>query len=132
MQRRAAKSRRILKAQQQLHRIEQWKMAELQRRLADLTSAQLELIDALNDSNALHGLFIDNTARRLSSLAEEAERVTRDRNDQSLRMREHAVRVRISSKLAQSIAQDLDREIERKELLDIIEQFLVRERTSLP
>jgi hypothetical protein len=132
MQDRAAKARRILAAQQQLHRIEQWKLAELQRALADLTSAQLEMIGALNDTNALHGLFIDTTARRLGTLAEEAERVNRKTTDQSLRTTEHAVRVRASERLEQAVAQELQRELEGKELLDIIEQHLANKVTSLP
>jgi hypothetical protein len=132
MQDRAAKARRILAAQQQLHRIEQWKLAELQRALADLTSAQLEIIGALNGTNALHGLFIDTTARRLGTLAEEAERVNRKTTDQSLRTTEHAVRVRASERLEQAVAQELQRELEGKELLDIIEQHLANKVTSLP
>jgi hypothetical protein len=132
MQERAAKARRILAAQQQLHRIEQWKLAELQRELADLTSAQMEIIGALNDSNALHGLFIDTTARRLGTLAEEAERVTRRTADQSLRTTEHAVRVRASERLEQAVTQELERELEGKELLEVIEQYLATKVTSLP
>ena len=56
-------------------------MADLERRLADLDAMQVELIGALNDTNALHGLFIDATARRLSSIAEEAERGAAWRGD---------------------------------------------------
>ena len=55
---------------------------------------QIELIGALNDTNALHGLFIDATARRLSSIAEEAERVGREKEMQSLKLKEHARRVK--------------------------------------
>jgi hypothetical protein len=122
----------MLAAQQQLHRIEQWKMADLQRRLGDLEVSQLELISALNDTNALHGLFIDTMARRLSSLAEEAERVAREKNAQSLKLTDHAARVRIAERLAEAIALDMQREDERKELLDIVEQVLNRKGTSLP
>ncbi len=132
MQDRAAKARRILTARQQLHRIVQWKLAELQRELADLTSAQLEIISALNDNDALHGLFIDATARRLGTLAEAAERVTRKATDQSVRTTEHAVRVRASERLERAVAQELERELEGKELLDIIEQYLANKGTSLP
>lgn len=132
MQDRVRKSRRILAAQQQLLRIEQWKLAEIERELSDLTSAQVEIIGALNDSDALHGLFIDTRARRLSTLAEEAERVARRKNDQSLTMGVHAARVHVAERLAHSVLQDAEREEERKELLDIIEQHLANKRTSLP
>ena len=132
MKKRAEKSRRILSAQQQLHRIEQWKMAELQRRLAELEATQIELISALNDTHALHGLFIDATARRLSSIAEEAERVARDTKMQSLKVNEHATRVRVCERLATAQQQDFEREEEGKELLEVVEQFVNRKRTSLP
>jgi uncharacterized coiled-coil protein SlyX len=129
---RARKSRRILAAQQQLHRIEQWRMAQLQGRLAELEAAQLELIGALNDTNALHGLFIDTMARRLGSLAEEADRVAREKDAQSIELAEHAIRVRLADRLAQTIALEGAREEERKQLLDIVEQFINRKSTSLP
>ncbi len=92
----------------------------------------MEIISALNDNDALHGLFIDATARRLGTLAEAAERVTRKATDQSVRTTEHAVRVRASERLERAVAQELERELEGKELLDIIEQYLANKGTSLP
>jgi uncharacterized coiled-coil protein SlyX len=132
MQKKAEKAGRILAAQEQLHRIEQWKMSDIERRLADLEAMQVELIGALNDTNALHGLFIDTTARRLSSIAEEAERVGREKAVQALRVKEHATRVKICERIAVERAQEFEREKEGKELLDIVEQFVGRKGTSLP
>ena len=131
MQDRAAKSKRVLAAQQQLHRVEQWKLADLQGRLAELNAAQIDTISALNGSE-LHGLFIEATARRLRSLAEEADRVTRDKDKQSVKTSEHAGRVRAAERLAHALQIELDREIERKELMEIIDQYLTNNRTSLP
>jgi hypothetical protein len=128
----ADKTRRILVAQQQLHRIEQWRMAELERHLAELEALQVELISALNDTNALHGLFIDTTARRLSTTAEQAERVAREKEVQSLKVKEHAVRVKISERLTLAQEQEAAREQEAKELLDVVEQAVGHKRTSLP
>jgi len=126
------KARRILAAEQQLHRIEQWKLADLERRLAELDAMQVELIEALNDTNALHGLFIDATARRLSSIAEEAERVGREKEAQSLTLKAHATRVKVCERLAHEYRQDFELEKEGKALLDIVEQFVGRKPTSLP
>jgi hypothetical protein len=128
----AEKSRRVLEALQQLHRIEQWKMADLERRLADLEQMQLELIEALNDSNALHGLFIDATARRLSSTAEEAERVAREKAAQALKLKEHATRMKITERLTLAREREAVREREAKELMDVVEQTVSHKRTSLP
>ena len=133
MQKQAEKARRILAAQQQLHRIEQWKMCRAASAGSPtLEAMQVELIGALNDTNALHGLFIDTTARRLSSIAEEAERVAREKAVQALKVKEHATRVKICERLALERAQEFEREKEGKELLDIVEQFVGRKGTSLP
>lgn len=126
------KSRRILSTEQQLHRMEQWKLADFERRLADLDAMQVELIGALNDTNALHGLFIDTMARRLSSIAEEAERVGREKDLQSLKLKEHAARVKICERLTLEHRLKYEQEREGRELLDIVEQFVGRKRASLP
>ena len=128
----AEKSRRIMVTLQQLHRIEQWKMAELERRLADLEKMQVDLISALNDTNALHGLFIDNTARRLSSTAEEAERVMREKEAHALKLKEHAARVKMTERLTQAHDQEAGREKEAKELMEVVEQAVGRKPASLP
>ena len=131
MQGRAAKSKRVLAALQQLHRVEQWKLSSLQRRLAELDAAQIDTISALNGSE-LHGLFIEATARRLRSLAEEADRVGRDKDKQSMKTSEHAGRVRAAERLALALQIEVDRDLGRKELMEIIDQFLTNSRTSLP
>ena len=132
MKKQVEKARRIHAAEAQLYRIEQWKMADLERRLAELEATQVELIGALNDSNALHGLFIDATARRLSSIAEEAERVRRERATQTLVLKEHATRVKGCERLLHDSKSSFDREQESKELLDVVEQYVSTKRTSLP
>jgi hypothetical protein len=126
------KARRILAAEAQLYRIEQLKMGALERRSAELETEQVELIAALNDSDALQGLFIDTTARRLSAISEEAERVKREKASQGLKLREHAARVKVSERLHREHAQVFERETEGKELLEVVEQVVGRERTSLP
>ena len=124
MRARDRQSQRILTVQRQLHRIEQWKMAELEQRLADLDATQRDLISALNEDHALHGLFLDTMARRLKSLAEEADRVMPLKQAQSLVLLAQAVRSRLAERLARAARQDLERETERKELLEIVDQFL--------
>jgi hypothetical protein len=58
--------------------------------------------------------------------------VAREKDAQSLELAEHAVRVRLADRLAQTIALEGAREEERKQLLDIVEQFINRKSTSLP
>jgi cell division protein ZapA (FtsZ GTPase activity inhibitor) len=126
------KARRILAAEAQLYRIEQLKMAALERRTAELEAEQVALIAALNDSDALQGLFIDTTARRLTSISEEAERVKREKAAQGLKLREHAARVKVSERVHREHALEFEREKEGKALLDVVEQVVTRKPTSLP
>jgi ribosomal protein L9 len=132
MDNRVRKSRRILSARQQLHRIEQWKLAQLQARVAELETEQIELIGALNDTNALHGLFIDTMARRLGTLAEETGRVTIEKDAKARELAEHAVGVKLAEQLAKAVAREVHSEEERKRLLDVIDQFVTWNSTSLP
>ena len=89
MSTRAQRTRRVLALQEQLHRVERWKLLDLQRRAAELDALRHELIAALNDSDALQGLFLDATARRLMSIAREADEIGRKEQLQIVRVGEH-------------------------------------------
>ncbi|MET0569589.1 MAG: hypothetical protein ABWZ74_10970, partial [Hyphomicrobiaceae bacterium] len=80
MQSRAKKIQRIVKAQAQLKLAEEWRLRGLQGRLAEIEAGERELLASLGTDNALHGLFLDATARRLRSVAEDAARTTERRD----------------------------------------------------
>jgi hypothetical protein len=113
----------MLALQQQLHRIEEWKLAELRESLAGLEASQRDLVGALNEDDALQGLFIDALARRLRSLAEEAARVNREAEAQAARLTEHAARKLCAERLVATVDRQTERAIANKELLDIIERL---------
>jgi len=122
----------MLGVQKQLHQVEAWKMAELRRTLEELEASQAELIGALNDDDALHGLFLGNLASRLRSLSEKAARISDERELQSHKLIRQAGRVKIVGRLARAIdLQDARAEAQR-ELLETIEHFLARSRARLP
>ena len=56
----------------------------------------------------------------------------REKDVQALKLKEHATRVKICERLAVAREQEFEREKEGKELLDVVEQFVGRKRTSLP
>src|SRR4029453_10288889 len=103
----ARKIHRILAVQQQLYRIEEWKLADLERTLERLEVSQREGIGALNEDDALQGLFLDAMARRLQSLGEEASRVGQQRDEQSARLLEHGARKVCAERLAETLDQEL-------------------------
>ena len=101
---RARKVQRMLAVQQQLTRIEEWKLADLERTLEHLEATQTELIGALNDHDALQGLFLDALARRLRATSDAAARVGQEKEAQSATLLEHAVRKACAERLAETVA----------------------------
>lgn len=132
MDQRTRKAKRVLAVQQQLSRIEQEKLARLQRRLGELEAEQRELISALNADHALHGLFLDTMARRLGVIAEEMAVVAREKDMQSRRAIEQTTRAKLAQRLAERTEDEARRAEDRRELLEVIERFLGRPGTSLP
>jgi hypothetical protein len=120
----ARKIHRMLAVQQQLYRIEEWKLADLERTLERLEVSQREVIGALNEDDALQGLFLDAMARRLRSLGEEASRVGQQREEQSARLLEQGARKVCAERLAETLDRQLARAGDKTQLLDVIERFV--------
>ncbi len=118
----ARKVHRILALQQQLHRIEEWKLMELRRRLEELEASRRDLIRALNEDDALQGLFIDALARRLRSLSEEASRVGQEQDAQMARLIEHTARKLCAERLAEAVDRHVARAGDKRQLVDVIER----------
>lgn len=132
MEKRAQRARRLFKVLTKLHRIEEQKKLELQRRYDELEQSQYEVINALNAEDALHGMFIDTTARLLRSLSTEAQRVAEARDAQSMRLRERAVRVKTAERLKKTLEKNADQIRKESELRDVIERYVGRSSASLP
>jgi hypothetical protein len=132
MENRAKKARRLLNVLEQLHQIEERKKLELQRRYDELERSQVEVIGALNADDALHGLFVDTTAKFLKSLAQEAQRVAQARELQSEKLRERATKMKTAERLKDSLEQIEARRGGEKELQDVIERYTGRRGASLP
>jgi hypothetical protein len=124
MSRRAERTHRVLALQEQLHRIERWKLLDLQRRAAELDSLRTELIAALNDSDALQGLFLDATARRLKSIAKEADEVGRQEQLQAVRVGEHAMRLACAERLSEAVDKQDARADEKQALAEVIDRLV--------
>lgn len=132
MQSRAKKIQRIVKAQAQLKLAEEWRLRGLQGRLAEIEAGERELLASLGTDNALHGLFLDATARRLRSVAEDAARTTEQRDQQSRQLLASATRLKSAERLSEAAEREAERDVEKKDLLDLIEQLVVRPDASLP
>lgn len=121
VQDRLRKARRLVSMQAQIKRAEQWKLAELERWLAEGEAAQRELMAALGEDHALYDLFIDTLARRLRSLSEEEGRVLRAKGAQTARLLASAQKLKSVERWAAGLSNELMREAAKKELLDLFD-----------
>jgi hypothetical protein len=120
---RERKIRRILHLQQQLHRLSQWRLSELQGQEAEIQDKQRELIGALNSDGRLQGLFVGSMARRLTSLANEEVRVAGLKKVQNEDVWAHARRVRQSERQVDAATLARRRGNEKKELEDLVDRI---------
>ncbi len=123
MSRDAKGSARILSVQQQLRKIEEVKLGELQRKLQAIKDEQVALVAAMNDDGALQNLFLDTMALRLKTLAEHERRAEISVNWQAVAVRQEATKEKAAERVATRRAQDEAAKREQKELEEILEQL---------
>lgn len=121
MARDAKGSARLLSVQQQLRKIEEAKLGELQRKLQGIKDEQVALVSAMNDDGALQNLFLGAMALRLKTLAEHEKRADLAVNRQSVAVREEATKEKTAERLAKRRADEEQAKQTQKELDDILE-----------
>jgi hypothetical protein len=114
----------MLALQEQLLRVERWRLLDLQRRASELETERRELIAALNENDALQGLFLDTTARRLVSIAQQVDEVRRQERAQLVRVGEHATRVACAERLSEKVDRQAARESESRDLREVVDRLV--------
>jgi hypothetical protein len=132
MDKRLRKTTRLLKVQEQLHKIAEWNLIGLQRRAKELQDAQETLIHTLNNDEVLHGLFVESRARRLQTLAGEASQVEIAREEQRKIALERAMQVKRTERIVDSIAVEHRRTVEKKDYLALLDGLATKNDASLP
>jgi hypothetical protein len=123
---------RLVSVMEKLHRMEELKKLDLERRFGELKRSEEEIIAALNREDALHGLFYDTSSRFLRSLAKEAERVSAAARRQSAKVLEQAGKKRHAERLRDAVHQRELRDEQSRQLDDVVEQYAGQRRASLP
>lgn len=122
--------RRVMQVQKHMHALEELKYARLHQQLQECTSAQEGLTNALSTDDALHGLFMDVTVKRLQSLRIEEGRLRPLVEAQARVLREHGARLKSSERLAEDLEEELSRLEERDELERLLEAGFARRGAS--
>jgi len=113
-----------------MKRVAEAKLVDLQRRETALQDEERELVAALNGEGPFQGLFVDAVARKLTRVAEEAERAEAERQVQAGRVLDRSLRVSRAERLLEKLAREFRLELERRDFAELIEQAAGR--ASLP
>lgn len=132
MEKRLQKTKRILKVQEQLHQIAEWKLVNLQRQVVELQNTQQTLIATLNDDQLLHGLFVEARSRRLQTLAAEEGRVKVAEGEQKKAALDRAMQLKRTERMVETLSIEHRRTIEKKDYLALLDSLVTKSDASLP
>lgn len=129
---RMQKAQRLHRIHKNLQRLEEERVAGLQRRLAELEMRQEEIVNSLNSDGELQSMFMPMIVRRLKALREESGRVAEEIERRVRALRSMAARTKYAERLSDTYEQQHERAREEKELLDVIERATRSGDASLP
>lgn len=121
MRERVKTLKRVLQVQKRLHALEELKYVRLKQKAQTCQDEQRALAEALSDDDALHGLFLDMTVRRVQTLQLEEARLAPLIEAQARVLGEHTARLSSSERLSEALGEELKREEERLELEKLLE-----------
>src|SRR5690606_7676641 len=124
-------ARRMFTVQKHLHRLEELKYVKLAQEIDRCEAEQRELTKALAADDALHGLFLDMSVRRIQALKLEESRLKPLLARQGRALADHGRRVNITERLVRELDNEERRAEERWELEEILEVSLVLSSASL-
>lgn len=132
MQRRVKKIERILALQAKVHRLHEWRLAELDHRKAEIAESRDTLFDALNRDHPLHSLFVDAMARRLNALARENDKLSVARDLQSRRLLDEGLRMKRIERMSGRIRREHLEQLRKRGFGDLLDGLSKLKNASLP
>jgi hypothetical protein len=129
---RLSSARRILDVQVKLRRIAELKLADLQRQEQALQSEETELTRFLGSDSQFVGVLSSSIVRQLRRNSQKLKEIRQEKEAQETKVRERAARVKLSESMIEVLDREMRRSQEKRELGEVIEQFLGRSDASFP
>jgi hypothetical protein len=124
--------KRIKRVREQLKRIEESKLARLNREEAELESKRQSILRSLNDDPSLHGLFVDDMAKRLRRVTEKSLDIRQLKEVQTRHVIEQTRHFRQAENLVDTLSRHKEHTDEKTLLDSMIDRLAVRRGSSLP
>ena len=131
MRGRSQSAKRMLEVQKHLHSIEELKYLRLKQQIDKCETEQRELTEALSSEDALHGLFLDMSVRRIQALKQEEIRLIPLLQRQARVLVDHGGRIKNTERLVKELEYEERRAEERSDLEEILEVMLAKSSASL-
>ena len=131
MRGRSQSAKRMLEVQKHLHSIEELKYLRLKQQIDKCETEQRELTEALSSEDALHGLFLDMSVRRIQALKQEEIRLMPLLQKQARVLVDHGGRIKNTERLVKELEYEERRDEERSDLEEILEVMLAKSSASL-
>ncbi|MBK1622015.1 hypothetical protein [Afifella marina] len=123
MKDRSKKIERILQVQKKMHEVAEWELADISRQGSALDQERRALIEALNDDDTFHGLFVDAKVKRLSRLSSEADQLARRQAEQTAQVLAQARRLKTTERLSGKLERESRKAEERRSFQLLLEAF---------
>lgn len=121
MKKRLDKLRRIDRLQRRLHDQSVWRLASLGQQRDLLTSAHLEMLDAMGSGLLAFGPPAAAATRRIRALEVEIAAAQSGYDEQAKRSLEQGVRSRLADRAREAAAAELRTDLEKRTLSELIE-----------
>lgn len=131
MRGRSQSAKRMLEVQKHLHSVEELKYLRLKQQIDKCETEQRELTEALSSEDALHGLFLDMSVRRIKALKQEEIRLMPLLQEQARVLVDHGGRIKNTERLVKELEYEELRAEERSDLEEILEVMLAKGSASL-
>ncbi|WP_158816256.1 hypothetical protein [Methylocapsa sp. S129] len=117
---------KILALQDQLHKLNAWKLAALDQQRAALEEAQKQTIEAIDRDVTMNGVLVAGATRHLRGIGRKIEAVKSEHVVQTRLSLEQGVRTKLAERLVDSVDAKYRKQQERSDLGDLIERSLAK------
>lgn len=125
-------ARRVLDVQVKLRRIAELKLAEFQRQEEVLQAEEAELTRFLGSESLFVGVLSSSIVRQLRKNGQKLREIGQEKEKQEAKVLECAARVKLSERMIGVLDLEMRRSGEKRELGELIDQFLGRSGASFP
>lgn len=132
MKQRLQSIRRVLAVQDQLRRMAEWKLADIERQLADVRQAQVDLDHFVDRAHPIGGLLLGVVTTQRRRLADRAAQLKEAKAKQAQRLLEASRSFKLAENLEGRVDEDDRRRREKAEIAELIDRAVQPRGASLP